>query len=194
MTEKILMDIKKENVFWLLQGIIFGAISAYFLVWFFLYFGILLLIVFSITAMLIRIKSIKLRLLGFIIGSVISTVISILFFVYVPGGADHNNAINVGHYIETKYGKFDKRILVERTHSGKIFYNLPGKYPTIIFYEVVEPKDIQDIERYAKESLNEFGISKVKLVFYKKQNWHGEPEKAGFRGIESAFKKIEVVK
>lgn len=184
------MEIKREYLLWLIEGIIVGAISGGFLTGFYLYFGPLLLIALSITAMTTNKNSKKLRLWGFILGS----TIAFFALIYIPGGTDSDNANKVGHYIESKYGRFDDRSLVDRMHKGKIFYNSPGKYPTIIFYEVVEQKDIQDIERYARESLDKFGISKVNLVFYEKQNWHGEPGKAGSRGIEFAFKKIAVVK
>ncbi|MFA5182156.1 MAG: hypothetical protein WC405_12620 [Syntrophales bacterium] len=184
------MVINREYLFWLLQGLIPGAISGYYLMGIFLYFGPLLLIALLITALTAKNIKKKLRIWGFIV----SATISFFTFVYIPTGVDVDNANKVGKYIESRYGKFDNRTHVDETHKGKIFYNSPGKYPTIIFYEIVDPKDIQDIETFARESLDKYSLYKVKLVFYEKQNWHGEPGKAGSRGFEFASKKIVITK
>jgi len=62
---------KKQLLF---QGIVVGCVSAPFLAGFYMYFGWVLLIIISVCAMASKALSIKLRLWGFLLSSLIITL------------------------------------------------------------------------------------------------------------------------
>jgi len=113
---------------------------------------------------------------------------------YVPTAQDHTKASAVAAHISSKFGRFEKRGDVEKTHSGKTFYVRPGRYPEVLFYEIVDPADITAIEESAKEALSKVAVEKVSLVFYEKQNISCSTGGGCSRGKENVIKQLLVSK
>ncbi|MBK7424108.1 MAG: hypothetical protein IPJ48_14060 [Propionivibrio sp.] len=124
--------------------------------------------------------------------AILSAVVAGCF--YVPGAQDHEQAGAVAKFITERYGRFDKRSDVERTHSGKIYYVAPGRYPLVQFYEITDPQDIRSIEESAKEALAATGVEKVKLVFFEKQNLSCAPGGGCSRRSEHVVKEVLVTR
>lgn len=107
----------------------------------------------------------------------------------VPGGDEYAITNIVAEHIKQNY-TFASRSEVDKTHTGKIYYYLPGCIPSFQFYEIIELDDIHVIEELAKQSLQLAGIDKVSLEFYEKQNWITHLNGGGHRGHENIIKKI----
>lgn len=113
----------------------------------------------------------------------------------VPGGDQYELAETVAKHITKNYVELDDRSVADRTHRGKIYYVSPGCIPSFTFYEIVEPSDIQRIEKLARQSLDLAGIDKVHLTFYEKQNWVTySANGGGHRGHEKTIKSITVTR
>ncbi|MSQ54849.1 MAG: hypothetical protein EXR31_05715 [Betaproteobacteria bacterium] len=113
---------------------------------------------------------------------------------YSPTAQDHAKAKAIASHISNKYGRFEKRNDVEKSHSGKTFFFRPGRYPEVQFYEVIDPKEIAEIEASAREALTTAGADRVDLIFFEKQNLACSPGGVCSRGNENVIKKVLVSK
>jgi hypothetical protein len=109
---------------------------------------------------------------------------------YVPNANDYAKADAIASYISSKYSRFEQRSKVEKTHSGKTFYVRPGHYPELQFYEVLDPKEISEIETSAKDALVPAGADRVRLVFIEKQNLTCNQSGECSRGKENIIKEV----
>lgn len=113
----------------------------------------------------------------------------------VPGGDQYALADTVAKHITSNYVELADRSVAGETHTGKIYYVVPGCVPSFTFYEIVAPSDVQRIEDLVRQSLDIAGIEKVHLVFYKKQNWVVHSANGGGqRGPEVTIKTVTVTK
>ena len=81
--------------------------------------------------------------------------------------------------------ELDDQSVADMTPIGKIYYVAPGCVPSFTLYEIVEPGDMQRIEKLARQYLDLAGIDEVHLTFYEKQNWVTYSENGGgHRGHE----------
>lgn len=109
---------------------------------------------------------------------------------YVPSASDHAKANAIANHISSKYGRFEQRTKVDKTHSGKTFYIRSGRYPELQFYEIINAKEIAEIETRAKSALLTADIDRVRLVFFEKQNFTCNRTGECSRGKENVIKEI----
>ncbi len=101
----------------------------------------------------------------------------------------------IAKVIADGYSKFDNRQVVESTYKGKIYYDAPGVNgtPTMIFYEITNAEDMEQIEELARKALIAVPAAKsITLTFYAAQNMHRNPTGGAVRGEEQVLKKVTV--
>jgi predicted SpoU family rRNA methylase len=109
---------------------------------------------------------------------------------YVPSASDHAKANAIASHISSKYGRFEQRSEVDKTHYGKTFYIRSGRYPELQFYEIINAKEMAEIEASAKSALMTAGVDRVRLVFFEKQNLTCNRTAECSRGKENIIKEI----
>jgi predicted SpoU family rRNA methylase len=109
---------------------------------------------------------------------------------YVPSASDHAKANAIASHISSKYGRFEQRSEVDKTHSGRTIYSRSGRYPEVHFYEIINAKEITEIEDSARSALVTAGVDRVRLVFFEKQNLTCNRTGECSRGKENVIKEI----
>ncbi|MBC3809687.1 hypothetical protein H8K52_20330 [Undibacterium seohonense] len=109
---------------------------------------------------------------------------------YVPSAGDLTKANTIASHISSKYGRFEQRSKVDKTHSGKTFYIRAGRYPELQFYEIINAKEMAEIETSAKSALVAYGVDRIRLVFFEKQNFSCNQIGECSRGKEHVIKEI----